>query len=163
MFGTDVLIADTEIRKEILYIEEKLICYKFHLVGRLNRLLNQNTFLLITYGAKLLNADWHGWDRVHFFLISRALLVIRRAWLLDVLSWLPASNGFWMGISEAYRFWVWSIIICHLSIILTWKKIDTQQSAVLWWKSKMIFPSKNVSIHSPWKKFQWGRLVSHGA
>ena len=47
------------------------------------------------------------WDRGHFFLIKRALLVIRRAWLLDAdwlstpaLNWFPASNGFWKGISE---------------------------------------------------------------
>ena len=34
-----------------------------------------------------------------------------------------------------------------------------QQSAVFWWKSKMIFPSKNVLIHSL-KRFDLGRLVS---
>ena len=41
-----------------------------------------------------------GWERGHFFLITRALLVIKRAWLLDAdslsttaLSWFPASNG----------------------------------------------------------------------
>ena len=161
MFGTDVLIADTEIRKEILYNEEKLICYKFHLVGRLNRLLNQNTFLLITYGAKLLNADWHGWDRVHFFLISRALLVIRRAWVLDVLSWLPASNGFWMGISEAHRFWVW----CKRGYFdSSWRerKLTCNKAQYFGGRAKWFFLSKNVSIHSPWKKFQWGRLVAHG-
>ena len=56
-----------------------------------------------------------GWDRGHFFLIKRALLVIKRAWLLDAdwlstpaLNWFPASNGFWKGISETHRFWVWS-------------------------------------------------------
>ena len=43
-----------------------------------------------------------GWDRGHFFLIKRALLVIKRAWLPDAdwlstpaLNWFPASNGFW--------------------------------------------------------------------
>ena len=30
----------------------------------------------------------------------------------------------------------------------TWKKINTQQSAVFWWKSKRIFPTKNVLIRS---------------
>ena len=56
-----------------------------------------------------------GWDRGHFFLIKRALLVIKRAWLLDAdwlstpaLNWFPASNGFWKGTSETHRFWVWS-------------------------------------------------------
>ena len=41
-----------------------------------------------------------GWERGHFFLITRVLLVIKRAWLLDAdwlstpaLSWFPASNG----------------------------------------------------------------------
>ena len=93
-----------------------------------------------------------GWDRVHFFLIKRAL-VIKRAWLLDAdwlstpaLNWFPASNGFWKGISETHRFfWVWCQ---HGHFILTWKKINTQQSAVFWWKSKRIFPTKNVLIRS---------------
>ena len=56
-----------------------------------------------------------GWDRGHFSLIKRALLVIKRAWLLDAdwlstsaLNWFPASNGVWKGISETHRFWVWS-------------------------------------------------------
>ena len=57
-----------------------------------------------------------GWDRGHSVsLIKRALLVIKRAWLLDAdwlstpsLNWFPASNGFWKGISETHRFCVWS-------------------------------------------------------
>ena len=43
-----------------------------------------------------------GWDSGHFSLIKRALLVIKRAWLLDAdwlstpaLNWFPASNGVW--------------------------------------------------------------------
>ena len=93
-----------------------------------------------------------GWDRGHFFLIKRALLVIKRAWLLDAdwlnmpaLNWFPASNRFWKGISETHCFWVWSQ---HVHFILTWKKINTQQSAVFWWKSKRIFPTKNVLTRS---------------
>ena len=93
-----------------------------------------------------------GWDRGHFSLIKRALLVIKRAWLLDAdwlstpaLNWFPASNGVWKGISETHPFWVWSL---HGHFILTWKKINTQQSAVIWWKSKRIFPTKNVLIRS---------------
>ena len=35
-----------------------------------------------------------------------------------------------------------------------------QQSAVFWWKSKRIFPTKNASIRSL-QKFEWGRLVLH--
>ena len=53
--------------------------------------------IFITYGAKLLNVDL---KQRALFLITRALLVIRRAWLLDTdwlstpaLSWFPASNG----------------------------------------------------------------------
>ena len=85
------------------------------------------------------------WDRGHFFLI-------KRAWLLDAdllstpaLNWFPASNGFSKGISETHRFWVWS---SHGHFILTWKKFNTQQSAVFWCKSKRIFPTKNVLIRS---------------
>ena len=44
-----------------------------------------------------------------FFLITRALLVIKRAWLLDAdwlstpaLSWLPASNGFQKRIASEF-------------------------------------------------------------
>ena len=47
------------------------------------------------------------WDRGHFSLIKRALLVIKRAWLLDAdwqstpaLNWFPASSGVWKGISN---------------------------------------------------------------
>ena len=80
---------------------------------------------LITYGAKLLNADWL--RQRTFFLITRALLVIKRAWLLDAdwlstpaLSWFPASNGF-LKISETHRFWVCSE---RVLFIITWKKVD---------------------------------------
>ena len=93
-----------------------------------------------------------GWDRGHFFLITRALLVVKRAWLLDAdwlstpaLSWFPASNGFWKWISQTHRFWVWSK---HGYFILTWRRINMQQSTVFWWKSKRIFPTKNVLIRS---------------
>ena len=54
---------------------------------------------LITCRAKLLNADWL--RQRAFFLIKRALLVIKRASLLDAdwlstpaLNWFPASNEF---------------------------------------------------------------------
>ena len=89
-----------------------------------------------------------GWDRGHFFLI----FVIAPPKLLDAdwlstpaLSWFPASNGFWKEISETHRFWVWSK---HGYFILTWKRINMQQSAVFWWKSKRIFPTKNALIRS---------------
>ena len=93
-----------------------------------------------------------GWDRGHFSLIKRSLLVIKRALLLDAdwlstptLNWFPASNRFWKEISETQRFWVWSL---HGHFILTWKKINKQQSTVFWWESKRIFPTKNLLIRS---------------
>ena len=90
-----------------------------------------------------------GWDRGHVFLITRALLVIKRAWLLDAdwlstsaVSLFPASNGFvWKGMSETHHFWVWSK---HGYFILTWKKINMQQSAVFWWKPKGFFRKKCI-------------------
>ena len=102
-----------------------------------------------------------GWDRAHFCLILRARLVIKRAWLLDAdwlsaptLSWFPASNGFWKGISETHRFWIWSR---RGYFVLTWKKIDMQQSAKGFFHPKM-------SWLAAWKKvFYWGRLVSDEA
>ena len=94
-----------------------------------------------------------GWDRGHFFLIKRALLVIRRAWLLDA-DWLstpalnkfPASNGVW---KRSFRnASLLSLIFNTVISSLMWKKINTQQSAVFWWKSKRIFPTRNVLIRS---------------
>ena len=88
------------------------------------------------------------------FLITRTVLVFKRAWLLDAdwlstptLSWFPASKrlGFWKGISETHRLWVW---YKHGYFILTWKKINMQQNAVFWWKSKRIFPTEKVLIRS---------------
>ena len=100
--------------------------------------------------AKLLSADWL--RQGIFFLITRTVLEIKRAWILDAdwlrtpaLSWFPASNGFWKGMSETHRFWVWSK---HGYFILTWTKINMQQSAVFWWKSKRIFPTETVLIRS---------------
>ena len=50
---------------------------------------------------------------VIFFLITRALLVIKKVWSLDAdwlsvsaLSWFPALNGFWKWISDTHRFTV---------------------------------------------------------
>ena len=94
------------------------------------------------YGAKLLNADC--WDRGKFSLSCMgAILAIKKALLLDAdwlstlaLSWFPASNRFWKGISETHRFWFWSK--CGY-FILTWKNIDMQQSTVFRWKRKRIF------------------------
>ena len=54
-----------------------------------------------------------GWERGNFFLITRALLVIKKVWSLDAdwlsvsaLSWFPALNGFWKWISDTHRFTV---------------------------------------------------------
>ena len=73
-----------------------------------------------------------GWERRQFFSITRALLVIKRAWLVDAdwlstpsLSGFPASNGFWKGILETHRFWVWSKHGCVIST-WSWKKINIQ-------------------------------------
>ena len=108
---------------------------------------------IITYGAKLLNADWLR-QRAFFLLITRALLVIKRAWLLDAdwlnmpaLSRFPASSRFWKN-SETRRFWVPGVWSKHGCFILTWKRINMQRSAVFSWKSKRIFPAKNVLIWS---------------
>ena len=94
--------------------------------------------LVITYRAKLLNAD--RLRQRAFFIITRAFLVIKRAWLLDVdwlsTPWFPASNGFWKGIAEMQHLWVW---YKRGYFILTCKKFDIQQSAAFWWKSKRIF------------------------
>ena len=107
-----------------------------------------------------------GWDRGHFFLITRALLVIKRAWLLDVdwlstpaLSWFSASNGFWKGISETHRFWVWSK---QDYFILTWKRINMKTKRSLLVEKQKDFSTKNVLIRNL-KNVKWGRLVLHEA
>ena len=118
---------------------------------------------LIAYRAKLLNAGWLIITR------ARALLVIKRAWLIN-WCWLPehaciklvsTSNGFWKGTSETQRFGVWSK---RGYFILTWKKIDMRQSAVYWWESKSgFFHLKMRDLFAARKKFRWGRLVSYEA
>ena len=90
---------------------------------------------IITYGAKLLNA---GWLRQRAFFLNHEGMV---SWSL---SWFPASNGFWK-ISETRHFWVWTK---HGYFILTWKRINVQRSAVFWWKSRRIFPTKTGLIRS---------------
>ena len=107
--------------------------------------------LPITYGAKLLNADWLR-QRV-FFLNHEGTFgnqegMITRCWLAEHACIKLVSRfkrPFWKGISETYRFWVWSK---HGYFILTWKRINMQQSEVFWWKSKRIFPTKTVLIRS---------------
>ena len=93
------------------------------------------------------------WDKGHFFLITRALLVIKRAWFLDAdwlntptLSWFPSLNGLWKRISEMHRFRVWSK---RSVFILAWNQsICNKLSTVLGWKSKKLFPSKSLLIRS---------------
>ena len=110
----------------------------------------------ITYRAKLLNADWL---RQRAFFLNHDLEGTfgnqERAWLLDAdwlstpaLGWLPAlaSNGF----SETHRFCELRVWSKHGYFILSWKRINLQQSAVFWWKSKRIFPTKTVLIRSVW-------------
>ena len=95
------------------------------------------------------------WDRGHFFLIKRALLVIKRAWLLDAdwlstaaLNWFSAVSRFKRILKRNFRNVSLLSLILHDHFILMWMKINTQQSAVNWWKSTRIFPTKNVLIHS---------------
>ena len=111
---------------------------------------------LITYRAKLLNADW---PRQRAFFLNHDLEGTfgnqESAWLLDAdwlstpaLGWFPAlaSNGF----SETHRFCKLRVWSKHGYFILSWKRISLQQSAVFWWKSKRIFPTKTVLIRSVW-------------
>ena len=69
-----------------------------------------DTGVLYQIPARLLNADWPR-RRAFFINITRALLVILRAWLLyaaslstPALSWFPALNCFWKGNFQK-RFW----------------------------------------------------------
>ena len=99
-----------------------------------------------------------GWDRGHFFLnhdLEGTFGNQERAWLLDAdwlstpaVGWFPAlaSNGF----SETHRFCELRVWSKHGYFILSWKRINLQQSAVFWWKSKRIFPTKTVLIRSVW-------------
>ena len=92
-----------------------------------------------------------------FFLITRALLVIKRTWLLDAawltcntpaISWFPASNGFWK--------------VFQKRISSEFDLNTVVSSDVLWWKSKRIFSGRpKMSWFAAWKKFEWERLVSH--
>ena len=91
-----------------------------------------------------------------FSLITRALLVIEGmitwCWLAEhacikLVSRLKRN-------SETHRFWAWSK---HGCFNLTWKKMNMEQSAVFRWKSKRIFPVKNVLIHS--LKIVWVRTA----
>ena len=107
-------------------------------------------------------------EREGIFLISRAVLAIERAWLLDAdwlstlaLSWFCASNRFWKLISETYRSWLWSE---RGYFILTLKNIDMQQSTVFWWKlwiKRILFRAKTYWFAS-WETFErvgWCRTM----
>ena len=104
-----------------------------------------------------------GWDRGHFLLITRALLAIKKAWLLDAdwlstpaLSWFPASNGFRKGILETHRFWVWSK---HGYFIFNNVK-DNQHAT-----KRSLLVEKQEDFSDYWfaalKTFEWRRLVLH--
>ena len=120
-----------------------------------------NLTVVITYRAKLLNADWL---RQRAFFLNHDLEGTfgnqERAWLLDAdwpstpaLGWFPAlaSNGF----SETHRFCELRVWSKQGYFILSWKRINLQQNAVFWWKSKRIFPTKTVLIRSEWVGNDW--------
>ena len=89
-------------------------------------------------------------------LIKRALLVIKRAWLLDAdwlstpaLNWFPTSNVFWKGISETHRFWVWSY---HGHFILRGEKLNYNSCTSL-----LLRKSQNLLFLAP--EVQWALKV----
>ena len=63
------------------------------------------------------------------------------------LNWFPASNGFWKGISIQKR--IASEFDLTQSFYLTLKENQHATKHSFWWKSKRIFPTKNVLIRSP--------------
>ena len=92
-----------------------------------------------------------GLDRGHFFLITRALLVIKRAWLPDAdwlsapaLSWFSASNRNASCLSFLLQTGTHRVWVCSKRgyFIITSKKIDLQQKAVFWWRTKRFFHPK---------------------
>ena len=105
-----------------------------------------------------------------FFLITRALLVIKRAWLLDVdwlstpaLSWFPASNGFWKNFGKELK--NASLLSFDLNAVVstvTWKELNLQQRSLLVEKQKDFSDQKCIDSQ-PEKRFEWGPLVSHEA
>ena len=119
-------------------------------------------------GVKLLNSDWL--RQRAFFFITRAIMVIKRAWLLDAdwlstpaISWIPDSNGFWKEVSETHRCWLWSK--CGYSIHLNVKEI--QRAAK---RNRLVAKEKDFSIQicldssQPEKKVWVGTAgVAHGS
>ena len=107
-----------------------------------------------------------GWDRGHFFLIKRALLVIKRAWLIDAdwlstpaLNWFPASNGVWKGISETHA--LLSLISTRSFHLIIRERKSTRSKALSFGgKAKRFFRPKTYWF-AAWKQFEWGRLA-HG-
>ena len=108
-----------------------------------------------------------GWDRGHFSLTKRALLVIKRAWLLDAdwlsmtsLNWFPASNGVW---KRNFR------NVSLLSLMLTRSfhfNLKENQHAT----KAQFFGGKAKGFSRPktywfptWKQFEWGGLVLNEA
>ena len=126
-----------------------------HVIGENQPKCENKVIIFFTCGAKLPNADLIGWERGHHEgTFGNQEGMISWCWLAEraCIKLVFASNGFWKGISETHRFWVEAK---RSYVILTWKKMDMQQSAVHWWKRKTTFPSKNVWIRSL-KKFWVG-------
>ena len=91
-----------------------------------------------------------GWDRGHFSLIKRALLVIKRAWLLDAdwlstlaLNWFPSLNWVW---KRNFRNASLLSLILTRSFHLNVKENQYATKRSLLVKSKRIFPTKTVLI-----------------
>ena len=94
-----------------------------------------------------------GWDRGHFFLITRALFgnqegMTTWCWLAEH-SCIKLVSRFKRSLKRNFRNSSrLSLIHYHGYFILTWKRINMHQSAVFWWKSKRIFPTEKVLIRS---------------
>ena len=102
---------------------------------------------VITCGAKLLNADWL--RQRAFFLNQEGTYgnqegMITWCWLAEHAC-IKLVSRFKRILKRNFRnASLLSLILTRP--ILTWKKINTQQSAVIWWKSQRIFPTKTVLI-----------------
>ena len=90
-----------------------------------------------------------------FFLITRALLVIKRAWLLaadwlstTALSWFPASNGFWKNFGKELRNPSLLSLIYTPLFQLNVKENQHATKRSLLLEKQRIFPTKNALIRS---------------
>ena len=100
--------------------------------------------LFITCRAKLLNADWL--RQRAFFLNQEGM--ITWCWLAEHAC-IKLVSRFKRSLKRNFRNASLLSLILTGSFYLNLKENQhTQQSAVFWWKSKRIFPTKNVLIRS---------------